>query len=1088
MHHPTPLVVYKASAGSGKTFTLATEYIKLLVRNPQNYRAILAVTFTNKATEEMKMRILSQLYGIWQQLPDSDNYARKVEDETGLPANVVRERAGIALHLLLHNYNAFQVQTIDAFFQRVLRNLARELELTANLRVGLSGDQVKNMAIDLLIDNLRHNDPMLKWLLRYIMESLAEDKSWSNNDENRTSLIHEIKDFGKTIFRDYYKEHRQQLDYALSRKGFFDAYSQQLRQMRNEACERMKAVGQDYLDTLEQEGLSISNIKNGTRGVSGFFLKLCKEEFSPDIVNKTAIGALERPENWYAQANPHAQQIHTLADQILIPKLRNAMAEREQQWKRYQSAQLTLKHLNNLRLLGSIEQKVQDINDENHVFLLGDTQHLLHALIQDSDSPFIFEKIGSPLRHVMIDEFQDTSTVQWQNFKVLMRECMSHEGSENLIVGDVKQSIYRWRSGDWRLLNNIERQFPSGMMELRPLTTNYRSERNIITFNNVFFTIAARQGYEELSAQYDLGACQLRDAYADVAQTIPDHRKRKGLVEVRLLPAEDYQERTLQQLEQTIRTLLDQDISQNHMAILVRTNDDITVIANYFSQHLPEVSIVSDEAFRLDASVSVRIMVWAMHLLTHPDDAIAKACLIKTWHREVLGKEVADDGLLLRDIDADSLLPHDYIHGQEQLLALPLYELAERIYVLFGLKRFKDQSAYVCAFYDSLTQFALENATGIDAFLETWEDELHKKNIQSDELNGIRILTIHKSKGLEYDHLMVPFCDWQLERTNTIWCEPPEAPFNEMPVIPVDYGKKMLGTIYEYDYLNEHLQLTVDNLNLLYVAFTRACKNLFVIGKRRSANSRKEDTGANCRSTLIEKVLPEMTKASDDLSEACLEGFDDVQQDIVFTYGTLCVDEEDHRKTSENVFLQPSLPQTIEIETFSNKTEFRQSNKSLEFLHADDDGDQREEYIKTGSILHHVFSTIRTADDIERALQELQQEGIVYDELVTADKVASLLQKRLKDPRVREWFSDRWTLYNECSILFTDQEGRVCERRPDRVMGDGQRTLVVDFKFGRPRPEYHEQVREYMHLLQQMGHPNVEGYLWYVYANKIEKV
>ena len=1070
-----PLIVYKASAGSGKTFTLATEYIKLLVVNPLNYRAILAVTFTNKATEEMKMRILSQLYGIWKQLPDSESYARKVVDETGLSAELVRQRAGDALHLLLHNYHSFRVQTIDAFFQSVLRNLARELELTANLRVGLSGDQTEEMAVDQIIDHLKHTDVILQWLLHYIMDSLSEDRSWSNSDEKKSSFIREIKHFGKTIFRDYYKEHRLLLNEKMAEDGFFEQYSQTLRQLRDTAKERMLTIGESYFDTLEQEGLTVADIKNGARGVSGFFQKIKNGQFDPSVLNTTALKALDAPENWYKKDHARAEELHVLADQVLIPMLRYAMEERERQWRLYQSAHLTLSHLNNLRLLGTIEQKVKEINDDANVFLLGNTQHLLHALIQDSDTPFIFEKIGAQLHHIMIDEFQDTSTVQWQNFKVLIQECMSHEGSRNLIVGDVKQSVYRWRSGDWRLLNNIEQQFSEQMMEVRSLQTNYRSERNIITFNNAFFYQAALLEHRQLSEQNEKGARQLSSAYADVSQSTPDHQKSDGYVEVRLLPTTDYQEHTLLYIKDTVSMLLSQGVATNDIAILVRTNDIITLIANYFAEEMPEVTIVSDEAFRLDSSVAVLLLIDALRLLTHPADSLAKARIIKYYHKTVLGEDSTDATLLLKTIDADQLLPDAYIRHFDDLLMLPLYELVERLYAIFELHRLKGQNAYICAFYDCLTEFTIDNSTGIDAFIETWEQELHKNTIQSDELQGIRILTIHKSKGLEYDHVLLPFCDWKLERGETIWCEPQEAPFNELPVAPVDYGeKKMMGTIYEQDYLNEHLQLTVDNLNLLYVAFTRACKNLFVMGKRKSKTT---------RSFLIEQVLPDLS-----LDGMLLEGTEDEKAEMLFTYGNLCLSRKTEGKHSNNVFLQPSEQLPVELEVFSNKTEFRQSNKSREFIETDGEEQVQQGYIKMGSILHHVFSTIRTTDDINTALQQLEQEGILYDEEVTAAKVTTLLRKRLEDSRVREWFSGRWSLYNECAILFTDADGHIIERRPDRVMTDGNKMVVVDFKFGHPREEYQAQVKEYMRLLQQMGHTQVEGYLWYVYSNKIEPV
>ncbi|MDE6648158.1 MAG: UvrD-helicase domain-containing protein, partial [Prevotella sp.] len=227
-----PLTVYKASAGSGKTFTLATEYIKLLVKNPTSYRNILAVTFTNKATEEMKMRILSQLYGIWKQLPDSQNYTRRIMADTGFEPQLISQRAGEALHLLLHNYNYFRVETIDSFFQSVLRNLARELDLTANLRIGLNDTQVEEQAVDQLIDSLTHTDVMLQWLLSYIMEKISDDRSWN--------IIGQVKQFGKTIFRDYYKEHSATLKQKIEEKGFIEGYTQQLRQIRADAQEHMK--------------------------------------------------------------------------------------------------------------------------------------------------------------------------------------------------------------------------------------------------------------------------------------------------------------------------------------------------------------------------------------------------------------------------------------------------------------------------------------------------------------------------------------------------------------------------------------------------------------------------------------------------------------------------------------------------------------------------------------------------------------------------------------------------------------------------------------------------------------------------------
>ena len=1034
-----PLTVYKASAGSGKTFALAVQYIKLLVQNPMSYRSILAVTFTNKATEEMKTRILSQLYGIWKQLPDSDSYMQEVCRALQASPAFVSERAGQALTLLLHNYNHFRVMTIDTFFQSVLRNLARELDLTANLRIGLNDSQVEELAVDKLIENLKTTDVMLQWILKYIMENISDDKSWN--------VIGQIKQFGKTIFRDYYRDISKQLSDKIQHEGFFNSYSRQLREVRNAAKERMRQIGEEFFDTLREENLTPDDLANKRRGIASFFQKLVDGNFDASIENATVANCLGNPEKWYAKTSPRSEQIHMLADGKLGSLLRTAVNERARQWRLYQSATLTLRHLNQVRLLSSIETKVRELNDEANRFLLSDTQKLLNALICEADSPFIFEKIGTQLEHIMIDEFQDTSTVQWQNFRILLLETMSHQDSQNLIVGDVKQSIYRWRSGDWRLLNDIEQQFHKEMIKTEVLKTNRRSERNVIDFNNKFFTEAARIEYEKLKEQPQ--AEQLQRAYSEVSQDIPEDRPDSGRVHIELLPNDDYQQETLERIADTVATLCEQGIPQHKIAILVRVNSYIPLIANYFSEYQPDVSIVSDEAFRLDASRPVNIIIQALRLISAPNDQLSRAYLQKTCGIS----EIAD-------------------HSE-----LSLYELVEKLFAELQLDRFDNQTAYVCAFFDQLRQYTAENPSTIKDFLRLWDEEICAKTIQSDISNGVRIISIHKSKSLEFDHVICPFCDWQLEKTgNVLWCQPEEAPFNELPLVPIDYSQKgMTGTIYEADYQKEHLQNVVDNLNLLYVAFTRARSSLYVFGKRGAKNSRSE---------IIEQVLF-ATQAEDD------------QQPLVYDYGTPFATnlpaggetrQKDDKQETRNVFLRSSMPYHVNIKTFTNKVEFRQSNQSRDFTNSSDDEQAGNGYIQMGNVLHRIFSTIRTSADIDDALLELEQEGILYDQEMTLGRITAMLRKRLENPRVADWFSDRWTLYNECTILSTNEQGNIVERRPDRVMTDGEQWTVVDFKFGKPRDEYHEQVREYVSLLISMGHRNVHGYLWYVYSNKIEEV
>ena len=1108
----TPLTVYKASAGSGKTFTLATEYISLLVENPMNYRTILAVTFTNKATEEMKMRILSQLYGIWKQLPDSDDYVKTVQKKTGLDTKVISERAGISLSNLLNNYNYFRVETIDTFFQSVMRNMARELDLTTNLRIGLNDYQVEELAVDQLIADLSTTDAMLQWILRYIMENISDDKSWN--------VIGQIKQFGRHIFSDAYKDVSRTLEEKLAEPGFFDQYATRLRELRQSAEQRMKQFADNFFDILESEGLTVDDFPYGKSGLCSFFLKLRQGQFDEGIEGKRVTDSVGDPSKWYKKNHPRRDLIHALADSTLGSLLRQALNERPIQWRLFKSADLTLRHLSQLRLLSSIEQKVHELNQDANRFLLSDTQQLLHSLIGDSDSPFIFEKIGAQLEHVMIDEFQDTSTVQWQNFRVLLDEAMSHEGSSNLIVGDVKQSIYRWRAGDWRLLNDIESQFDTRQVETRCLDTNYRSQRRIITFNNTFFQQAARLEYLSLQEINEAEADQLGRAYADVVQQIPEKRPDEGYVRIELLPAEDYQTQVFQRLTETVSELLETGATPQQIAILVRTNAVIPLIAQYFMEQMPEVTIVSDEAFRLDASNAVCLLINAMRLLVRPDDQLTKAAIAKSYHQDIL-QDYLGDGIHLLSVSSyhddshpsslDTLLPEAYIAHFSDLRALPLYDLAEHLYTIFGLERLTEQSAYVCAFYDHLVNYVNENAADISAFLTEWDETLCAKTIQSDETTGVRIFSIHKSKGLEYEHVIIPFCDWQLEKQsgNILWCQPTEAPFNDLPIVPVDYSQKqMMGTIFEADYRHEHLQNTVDNLNLLYVAFTRARSSLFVIGRRKASGT---------RSLLIEQSLPLLTDAlreSDPNADILLEGLDDDTATLRLIYGALpsrnqgdrsrdSLGKSDHGPVpliSSNPFLQPYVPLPVAIRTFSSKVSFRQSNRSKAFVEAEDEEAARQQnYIQTGSILHEIFSTIRTTADIPDALQRLQSEGIIYDGSLTPERITGMLQKRLKDPRVADWFSGNWALFNECSIL-SIEDGQVCQHRPDRVMTDGNQWIVVDFKFGSPKPEYHDQVRRYMQLISDMTassansasdiphSSNIKGYLWYVYSNHIEEV
>lgn len=1076
------LTVYKASAGSGKTFRLAVEYIKLLIKNPENeHKSILAVTFTNKATEEMKERIMSQLYGIWKKLPDSEMYLRKVSEELKMDVTETSRRAGIALSRLIHDFDYFRVQTIDKFFQSILRNLAHELGLTPKLRVGLNDNQVEEMAVDRLIEDLSDNDKELSWIIDYITRNISEDKGW-----NVTS---QIKSFGKTIFNDTYKEKRDAINNVAGKEENFELFFGNMKSIIDTFEKEMVGYELKFMELLNENGVDIDELK---KTPCGYFKKLAEKKFTTSELGKvTYIKAMESAEEWVTKPMAKKRpELLEFAEQHLMPLLREANEKVRNEIRRYNTARMSLTYINQLRLLSAIEKKVGEVNYNANRFLLSDTQQLLSEFVKGSDSPFIYEKIGTQISHVMIDEFQDTSTVQWKNFLVLLKDCMSRadpgvkDVAQNLIVGDVKQSIYRWRSGDWQLLNNIENLFDGNELKIEPMEYNFRSAKNIIRFNNAFFETAVRIETDNERETSGDNAQELERAYCDVIQEIPERNADGGMVKVTLLPSDDIRERMFDKVVDTIDELIKKGVPQNKIAILLRWNKDITFIAEKLMRVRPEIHLVSDEAFRLEASLAVNMIIEALRLLLHPEDLLTRAILAKQYQRNIIESDTSEGNMMWHadEKKINALLPENFTACFERMTEMPLTDLIEYIYNVLGLDRLNDQSAYVCAFHDAVSEFAKDYTPGIEALLKEWEENMHSKNIQSDEIDGIRMLTIHKSKGLEFDNVILPFANWKIGGSDMLWCSTDEEPFCQMPLIPVRYCQEMNNSLFAEDYKHEHLQTTVDNMNLLYVAFTRAVNNLFVIGQ---SDGKANRSYVICRS--VEEVAEKLDGAT--LSGKInndKEGKNNSQaEEIEFCYGSFkeCGGESKH-KTS-NVFLQETRKVKVDVKTFPVPVSFRQSNKSDEFTRQEDSDVKDTTYIKRGCIMHKIFSQIDTKDDVVRVMKEMEQEGILYDEL-TRDDLLAAIGKCLESPIASDWFSGRWKTFKECSVLEMD-DGKIKEHRPDRVMTDGDSTIVVDYKFGMPRTNHEEQIHRYMRLLDDMGCKNIKGYLWYVDKNIIKE-
>lgn len=1075
MKSSAKLLVYKASAGSGKTFTLAVEYMKQLILNPRNYRNILAVTFTNKATAEMKERILGQLYGIACSDPASDAYLNIIAEQLAMHPAAVKVAAKEALHELIHDYGRFRVETIDSFFQSIVRDLARELELGNSMNLELDSREALSQAVDIMIANLNRKSPVLHWLLDYIEERIQNDRKWN--------VAGEIKSFGSNIFDEAYIEKGQALRKKLRNPDTIVNYRRELQQMEQAALKEMKQLAEGFFTAVANAGLTPAELKSGERGICSYFRKIERGELLDKVRIATVEKSLVNPEEWVTKTSKRRKEIISLAESIFIPLLEECECKREKNNIIVNSCRLSLRHTNNIRLLTSIDEEVRKLNEELNRFLLADTNALLHNLVGEEDTSFVFEKTGSVIRTVMIDEFQDTSRMQWGNFRMLLSEGLS-QGEDSLIVGDVKQSIYRWRGGDWRIFNDLEGKLGPHPIRIETLTTNRRSESRVIRFNNELFTAATKQ-LNQINLQ-DLGReCEdLSKAYADVCQHSP-RKEEKGYVQVSFLDdAEDdisYSEATLQSMSEEVVNLIESGVQQRDIAILVRRNKSIPEIAHFFEQTLP-YRIVSDEAFRLDASTAVNLIIDGMRLLFDPKDKIAKARLIIAWQNDVHKRKLSIDKLFGATQQAEHLLPQAYTSQVEGLRMLPLYELCEKLYTIFDLHLVENQDGYLFSFFDAVIEYVQSKPSDIQSFVHWWDESLSMRNIPGGEIEGIRILSIHKSKGLEYHTVLLPFCDWSMEvekgKTQLVWCSPGEAPFNDLDLVPINYSTTMAQSIYCKDYEDERLQLWVDNLNLLYVALTRAGKNLYIW----SRTDKKNSIASLLHQSISNMAIPEGARWDGE---------------CFFSWGELCPSEinreekENSLKTaSANRLTVPAQMHKVEMASFRHRVEFRQSNRSIRFIEGEEESAQEKKqagYINRGQLLHALFSAIETSNDIDKAIGRLTTEGIIAS-AKEADQLGKLARFALSHPKVSRWFSGDYQLFNERAIIYKDQQGIVQTRIPDRVMMKEGQVVVVDFKFGKRQKEYTAQVSHYMRLLQQMGHKQVEGYIWYVFENSLEEV
>ncbi len=1079
--------VYKASAGSGKTFRLVIEYLKQIIQNEKAYRHILAVTFTNKATAEMKERIVSQLYQISQKTEESP-YTRIISAETGLNPEEIKIRAGKALRNILHDYNHFSISTIDKFTQKVIRSFNRELGLTPGYILELDNHMLLREATDRLILKAGNDKELLNWLTQLGKKRMQEDKS--------IQIHNAIFTLGEELFKENFQDSFMGVTQDLYNHQNLKDYRTELQKIIHSFEAVLKEKGKKGLQILKNNNLQPDDFKGKSRSVVHTFQKLIKANYTFGVTVERACTDVNE---WITPNHPPS--LIPLVSEQLMPLLNESLATYNQGIMNYTTATLILDNLFTLGVLNDLQKELEALRREKGILPLSDANLLLKKIINGSDTPFIYEKTGSWYHHYMLDEFQDTSAMQWANFRPLIDNSLA-EGKENLAVGDVKQSIYRWRNSDWRILAyDVEAQFDKRQLHIVTMQHNWRSDGRIIRFNNLLFPELVRQVTTKLEQELnnEEASGRLQAMYHDIVQYPgnPDVQE-QGLVQIRFTESsgkEDFKQQSMNWLLQQVKKVQDAGIAARDIAVLVRRNADGSDIIRFFLEKagLPENSsynleIISNESLFLGASKSVTFLIQWINHLVDPEDKITKANILNEYlvyirpelaakGKDPLCKTLTNPGNSAaeetnrQDPQLDNTYEEtfDTLFGPQiaflrtHILNASIDEAIALLCHHFNLFDLNEELPFLLGLIDQAAQIRVTLSNDLSGFLKWWDEKGSQITVNvNEDTDALSVLTIHKAKGLEFKVVLIPFPDWDTSLSNhapSLWCVPHREPFNKLPLVPVQAVKKMKNTIFSETYAEEIVNNYIDNLNLLYVAFTRPIHALCI---HAPLETNREKTRSRVNNLLYE-ALKNITEAQQWPGE-----YDPIHQE--FTYGTL---PENTKQKEQQI--HRLIPEKYHFSGFNTRLKLR--TDSEDFFPETERSDKN-----LGKILHEILAEIKYKADVDKAcMQALKLQKINRDEY---NILIGWLHERVGSSETKKWFSSEYRILNERDLLSPDSV-----KRPDRILIRENQAVVIDYKLGHAMPEaYDRQVRNYAETLKKTGFEKVEGYLWYLIPNQIKQI
>jgi len=1025
--------IYSASAGSGKTYALAKAYLKLLLSNDATvkFRQILAITFTNKAVDEMKTRILDNLYAFGQDVvPEKQKgLFQSLCGELSLTGEQLRKRSQLILKRILHNYSFFEISTIDKFNHKIIKTFARDLHLSQNFEVELNLDLLLEEAVGRLLERAGNDEKLTEVLITFSLEKIDDDKSWN--------ITYDLVEIGKFLFQENHSEHINPL--REKSIGNFQDIQKRIASESKNIEEKVKRLAEIVLQEMEHQGFVFTDFPRQT--LPNHFKKMIDGELDPKKLYAAKTLEPNLVEGKLLKASDKRDVTH-----LAITTLEHYLTVKQLIY-RHSYLQNIYGNIVPMTVLNEIAKEIKNIELDRDIVPISSLNAILSKEIKNQPVPFIYERMGEKYRHYFIDEFQDTSKMQWENLVPLIGNALEsedekHERGSLFLVGDVKQAIYRWRGGRAeQFLNLINRKSHPFVIEpsIHSLDTNWRSYDEIVNFNNSFFTEVA-----PVLANEDYRNLFLNDSHQKT------NNKSGGYIQMSFLD-KDVEEKDKAYCDKTLNSI-QRIISENHayadICVLVRDNNKGMLLADFLAQN--NIPIISSDALLLSKNEKVIFLVSILRIFENVKDREAAYHILMYLSPDENGKH----DFISKNLDAiEAFLATAYNFNIYELKGKPVLTILETAIVQFEL--YEGSIAHISFLMDEVLDLEKSEGPSVYAFLNYWEIKKQSLSIAApDGVDAVKIMTIHKAKGLEFPFVIFPFANAILDdkrKKKKSWV--PATTNDEalgLDEFLINNNKDMLeyNEVAQQKYVVEEQKTLLDSMNVLYVALTRPVKGLFVITETSKKDIASVDT-ASSYSDLFQLYIQ---------LKNILES-----KSGVYTIGTFPSKEiaTSPLESTENYISYVTRPKDDAGFTISTK-----SGRMWD--------DERMEAIEMGNLIHFALSQIKTVKDVDLVLERLEIEGHFPKE--AASDIKQKIMAVVNHPKLKDLFLDNFHILNEQEILTTDGHSL----RPDRIIIDGNQATIIDYKTGKPSPRHKEQIANYADILKAMDYKIKQSIIVYI--------